>query len=461
MSSSVRLDSLVRYAALALTAGVLLWANGEPARAAGVIEVGDSAGDVGYSSSLVLDAGGNPVVSYVDANGNLKLLHCSDPQCSAGNSIAVVEIDAEHTEETSLALAAGGNPVISYQSYSGPRLTIVRCGNPACTQGNTSESPTPAIVNGGDSSLVLDASGYPVVSYHDALYDEVEVLHCGNATCTAGNTTATLDELIPAGAGTSLALDASGNPAVAYFDDSSGDVKVVRCGDASCTSGNTVAVIDDAGFNGGSVSLALDGGIPVVAYHDDETAGPDYLKVARCGNATCTSGNTLATPDEAGSDTSIALDANGNPVVSYRLLSSGELRVLVCGNASCASGNSTVSPGGAGSGIGASLALDKKGNPVVSYRALTALAVGELRVLHCSLQDCSTPKPPSGDVNCNGRVDSIDAALVLQSAAGLIDQLPCNVGFKDDPDCNGRVNAIDAALILQYIAGLLGRLPVC
>jgi hypothetical protein len=31
---------------------------------------------------------------------------------------------------------------------------------------------------------------------------------------------------------------------------------------------------------------------------------------------------------------------------------------------------------------------------------------------------------PSGDVNQNGRVNSIDAALVLQYEAGLLHQLP-------------------------------------
>jgi glucose/arabinose dehydrogenase len=62
-----------------------------------------------------------------------------------------------------------------------------------------------------------------------------------------------------------------------------------------------------------------------------------------------------------------------------------------------------------------------------------------------------------GDVNCDGLVNSIDAAIVLQFSAGLFLYLPC--AGAADVDENGTVNAIDAALILQLVAGLIGHLP--
>jgi hypothetical protein len=65
--------------------------------------------------------------------------------------------------------------------------------------------------------------------------------------------------------------------------------------------------------------------------------------------------------------------------------------------------------------------------------------------------------PTAGDVNCDGDVNSIDGALVLQSDAGLIDSLPCPQNA--DVSGDGLVNAIDATLILQYDAGLIGSLP--
>ena len=71
----------------------------------------------------------------------------------------------------------------------------------------------------------------------------------------------------------------------------------------------------------------------------------------------------------------------------------------------------------------------------------------------------STPvtSPPSddllGDSNCDGSVNAIDAALVLQLSAGLIGSPPCPGSA--DVNGDGSINAIDAALILQYSAGLI------
>jgi hypothetical protein len=67
----------------------------------------------------------------------------------------------------------------------------------------------------------------------------------------------------------------------------------------------------------------------------------------------------------------------------------------------------------------------------------------------------NTPTPPPfdcGDVNKSGEVDSIDAALVLQFGAGLINTINPNTSDVND---SGEVDAIDAALILQLNAGLI------
>jgi hypothetical protein len=58
----------------------------------------------------------------------------------------------------------------------------------------------------------------------------------------------------------------------------------------------------------------------------------------------------------------------------------------------------------------------------------------------------------AGDANCDGNVNSIDASLVLQLVAGMIDSVAC-----DDADYNHdeTIDAVDAALILQKDAGLI------
>ena len=68
------------------------------------------------------------------------------------------------------------------------------------------------------------------------------------------------------------------------------------------------------------------------------------------------------------------------------------------------------------------------------------------------------PTPPIGDADCNGSVDSIDAALVLQFDAGLVDILTFTCLLIADVNEDGTVNALDAVLILQFVAGLLDDL---
>ncbi len=68
-----------------------------------------------------------------------------------------------------------------------------------------------------------------------------------------------------------------------------------------------------------------------------------------------------------------------------------------------------------------------------------------------------TPGGLSGDADCNGTVNAIDAAFVLQFGAGLLGDIPCaNLADAND---DGTVTAIDAALILQFVAGFVGTLP--
>ena len=68
--------------------------------------------------------------------------------------------------------------------------------------------------------------------------------------------------------------------------------------------------------------------------------------------------------------------------------------------------------------------------------------------------------PLYGDASCDGTVNSIDAAVILQHSAGLLATLNCPANA--DVNRDGVVNSLDASLVLQYAAGLvkdLGALP--
>ena len=318
---------------------------------------------------------------------------------------------------------------------------------------NTVTVPDGPNAVGEYSSLVLDGNGFPVVAYHDATTTDLKVLRCDDPSCDGPGDSITTPD--PAGASTdigrfaSLALDAAGNPVVAYFDGTNSTLKVLRCDDPLCDgTGESVTTPDplgDAAYLGVDASLALnDNDHPVVAYHD--VTGGD-LRVLRCDDPTCDgTGETITTPDpagaidEIGSDVSLVLDAAGNPVVSYYQHEEGDLVVLHCDDPTCdGTGDSITRPDPKGQtddvGEDTSLVLDDAGNPVVVY---VDSGVPGLRLLHCDDPNCDGTESPVG-LNERGRdpVLRLDEAGAPAIAFWRVFQAGPKVLRCDDPDCTG------------------------
>lgn len=427
------------------------------------IAIADVGGDhdVGSYSSLVLDADGNPVISHRDlTNEDLRLVHCNDPNCAGGDESVtipdpVIEQGDRNGRETSLVLDGDGYPVISHQNFTAGGLRLVRCNDPDCAGDDESTStldPNPGA--GRYSSVALDALGNPVISYWGGLSPgrkDLRLLHCDDPTCSAGGEFATVpDSASDAGRFTSLVIDAAGNPVISHYDFDDADLRVVHCDDPRCLDDESVeAVIGDEVVNGGrDTSLALDAdGYPVIS-HTDINNGVLYL--ARCNDSDCEGADeSMEAPhlNANGHFSSLALDAADIPVISEFIPGNEALWVTRCDDPRCAEDESPQIPDGDEKvGRYTSMELDGAGNPVISYQDD---ARNTLRVLHCNTADCSgtdrtisTPDITGGDV---GAYTSLTLDAAGNPVVSYFDDT--NAGLRllhcNDPSCLGQDESVE------------------
>jgi len=380
--------TIIVFASLFALLLLLIFPAMPASASATIVGVDANNGNSGQYISIRLNSSGFAVVAYyAEQDQDLRVAVCNDANCT-NPTITIVDSTGNVGSYTSLELNSSGNPVISYRDVTNADLKVAVCGNATCTSGNTLTTVDSAGIVGSYTSLELNSSGNPVISYSDSSNSDLKVAVCGNATCTSGNTLTTVDSTGIVGQYTSLELNSSGNPVISYYDNSNTALKVAVCGNATCASGNTLVQVDNTGSVGWDNSLAINAsGNPVISYYDDTNFD---LKVAVCGNATCSSGNTLTTVDSTGDVgwyTSLAINASGNPVISYYDISNTDVKMALCGNATCSSGNTLTTVNNTGSvGHYTSLALNSSDLPVIAYKDSSTLA---LTVSICSNVTCS------------------------------------------------------------------------
>ncbi len=245
----------------------------------------------------------------------------------------------------------------------------------------------------GATSIAIGNDGVPVVAIHDESTGGLRVAKCANAACTAIAAFTTVDD--PAnnvGRSASIAVLAGGQPVIGYLDQVAGALKVALCANAACTgTAASIVTLPEPNAIGGRLSMAIGAdGSPVISYHD---ATPGALKVAKCLNAACSVATSIVAVDDpvavVGTHSSIAIGGDGFPVISYHDSTASSLKVAKCANAACtgaATVRTTVDDPANVVGEHTSIAIGTDGVPVVSYYDSSALA---LKVAKCANPACS------------------------------------------------------------------------
>jgi hypothetical protein len=294
----------------------------------------------GSGSHLALDANGNPHISYADGYvypaGGSDLMYAS----WTGNAWNLQRVDSRGFSglwfgsfADSIAVDSSGNTHISY-CFKDPESHEVNPPNMLkyayeTIKGTTGPSTwsIQTVDQTGDtgwaSSIAVDSTGKPHISYIDLTDGTLKYATLTGASWSIQTVDTGVQLNIYRNPVTSLALDSSGKPHIAYCS-SDGSLKY-----ASWT-GSTwnIQTVDVGGGEstkavGAGNSLALDAaGNPYISYIN-YTAADSYSATAVDLKLATLTGSTwnvqTLTPDGVeimGEDTSIALDAGGNPHIS-------------------------------------------------------------------------------------------------------------------------------------------------
>lgn len=358
------------------------------------LETVDATGSIGYYTSLAMDAQGNAHISYYDGS-LLDLKYAS----KAGTVWTKEIVDATGAVGgyTSIALDRQGRPRISYWDVTNGDLKYASKSGNVWTIEVVDGS---AGIVGPYSSLELDADGNPRISYSDDTNNDLKY-----ASKTGGVwTIETLDANGNVGGHTSLALDSQGNPRISYHDNSNLDLKYT---DASIRlisplggerwAAGSEQTVRWTGAGSVSISLSQDGGLTwstllssttsnaatiIVPQSTTEKARIRVSRTSPASVAESPAGIAIApdlsnpwwgaTVDAAGAVgfyRSLALDARGNPRISYWDQTNDDLRFVSKSGSGWVS--ESVDAAGATGGYN-SLVLDTQGNPCISYYDGTA-----------------------------------------------------------------------------------------
>jgi len=346
----------------------------------------ESGAAFGEYVDIKINSLGNPRISSFDsANEDLLYSFC-DSDCTSALNWTTVSLDTVNTvgKNTSLALDSSNNPRISYQDNNNSDLKYTSCDASCGTPGNWTGT---TIDNAGiglvATSLTLNSLDNPRIAYQDTLNSNLMYAeYTGSGTeisCDDNNWTCSDIDTDDAGYFLSLALDSSNNPRISYKGTIDADLRYAQFvgggGGSGCANPDWTCITVDSSVTGEFTSLKINGSDnPRLSYYDAAAGGLYY---AFC-DSTCTSALNWTTVVvhsgvSIGQYTSLELDSSNNPRISYLDGTAGDVKYASCDTSCGTAENWTKESIDTGTAYTA-LALDSSDDPHVAFTSSLSYA---------------------------------------------------------------------------------------
>ncbi len=343
-----------------------------------------STGDEGLHTSMTIGFDGFPLISYYDAtNGDLKVAHCSDVDCNSMPLTDTVDSSGDVGQDTSIIIGADGYGLISYYDVTNGNLKVAHCSNLECSYVYIYIPDSVGDV-GRYTSVTIGGDGLPLISYYDVTNGDLKVMHCAISSCSSVQTY-TLDSTGNVGQYTSIATGVDGYGLISYYDVTNGNLKVAHCNNYNCSTA-AIYTLDSVGDVGRYTSVTIgNDGFGLITYYD-VTNGD--LKATYCSYVVCNVGAsfTLYSAGDVGQHSSVTIGADGLPLISYYDITNSALRAFHCSDVNCMVGSNSSIINVGDVGFYTSLTIGVNGLPMISYYDMTN---GNLSIARCFNTFCA------------------------------------------------------------------------
>jgi hypothetical protein len=370
----------------------------------------DNGALTGGDNYLAIDKNGTPWVSYTIGTdlGVAKYVGSGGDCTSVAWDCTTVETTNTVGVYTSIAFDENNNPWVVHRDSTSNNMRIAKyvgSGGTGCavTDWSCTAADVSAYTTGLYTRIAFNNYGDAIIAYQDSSNTSLEIMQMtdwqSGGGCSNNNFASNwecTDIVTTGGAGrsSSMALDNSGIPWIAYYYSSTTDLYIARyvgSGGTGCdVSSWDCSVIETTSSVGEDVSLEFDvENRPWISYRDITNFD---LRVARyvgtggtgCATTawTCQGVDTAANVNDL---TSISIDSTGNAWVSYRDNTAGTLKVaryVGAGGTGCAvtSWTCTTVESGNSNGAGSSIAFDPDGNAWVSFFSTGGVPSDQLQI---------------------------------------------------------------------------------